>query len=59
VPLPGETEVKFFEICKLDGEVEWIVDVHVIRDSSEICPKQDLAFKLIPNDQVAMGPLAC
>jgi hypothetical protein len=58
-PLPGQSEVKYFEIQKLDGEVEWVVDVHIIRESEEICPKQDLTFLLLPNDQVEMGALAC
>lgn len=58
-PLPGQTEVKYFEIQRPDGVVEWVVDVHVIRESEEICPKQDLAFRLQPNDQVEMGTLAC
>ena len=58
-PLPGQTEIKYFEISKSDGEVEWLVDIHVVRDSVEICPKQDLSFPLLQNDLVEMGPLAC
>ena len=58
-PLPGQTEIKYFEIRTEDGEVEWIVDIHVTRDAVEICPKQDLGFPLLPGDHVEMGPLAC
>lgn len=58
-PVPGEAEVKYFEIRKLDGELEWLVDIHAIRESEEICPKQDIDFFLLPEDRVEMGALAC
>jgi len=36
-----------------------LVDVHVERNGDEICPKQDLAFPLLPGDVVTIGLLSC
>lgn len=58
-PLPGESEIKYFEIADAGGETESIVDIHIVRDAFEICPKQDLFFPLLQNDLVEIGPLAC
>jgi hypothetical protein len=36
-----------------------LVDIHILRDGQEICPKQDLSFALLDSDKVVAGPLAC
>jgi hypothetical protein len=58
-PLPGQTEVKYFNIFGANGELIWVVDIHVVRDSIEICPKQDLTFPLLADDHIQLGTLAC
>jgi hypothetical protein len=58
-PLPGQTEIKYFGISGPSGEIEWLVDIHVVREGVEVCPKQDLAFALQDGDLIEMGPLAC
>jgi hypothetical protein len=58
-PLPGESEVKYFEVSEAGAGITWLVDIHVVRGSAEICPKQDLSFPLLESDLVEMGELAC
>jgi hypothetical protein len=36
-----------------------LVDVHVLRGSEEICPKQDVLFRLLEADIVKIGVIAC
>jgi hypothetical protein len=36
-----------------------LVDIHVLRNGQEICPKQDLSFPLLEPDVVSIGVLAC
>jgi hypothetical protein len=38
---------------------EVLVDIHVIRESEEICPKQNLDFELVSGDLITIGMLAC
>jgi hypothetical protein len=59
VPLPGQSEVKYFVITDIETEVIHYVDIHVFRGEVEICPKQDTAFLLEPDDLVEMGELVC
>lgn len=58
-PLPGESEVKYFEVAEAGTGTKWLVDIHVQRGSVEICPKQDLSFPLLESDLVEMGELVC
>lgn len=58
-PLPGQSEIKYFNILGANGELIWVVDIHVMRGSIEICPKQDLAFPLLNDDHIRLGTLAC
>ena len=53
----GSAETKYFEIQNRQGQVEWIVDVHVFRLAEELCPKQNLSFLLQDDDRVELGPL--
>jgi len=36
-----------------------LVDIHVLRNGQQICPKQDLSFPLLERDVVNIGVLAC
>ena len=36
-----------------------LVDIHVVRDTQNICIKQDLGFPLMEGDVVSIGALAC
>jgi len=55
----GEDEAKYFDIFDTGGNPCGIVDIHIVRDSVEICPKQDLHFPLFPDDEIVLGMLAC
>ncbi|WP_426169033.1 MoaD/ThiS family protein [Pseudoduganella sp. R-34] len=51
---------KYFRYFGNDFKPEFIlVDIHVMRNGIEICPKQALDFPLEPNDVVEAGVLIC
>ncbi len=54
---PGEAP-KYFLLEYSDGMTR-LVDIHIYRDESEICPKQDLSFPLEASDVLNFGPLTC
>ena len=58
-PLPGESQVKYYDVAEVDTGTNWLVDIHVQRGSEEICPKQELSFLLLESDLVEMGVLVC
>jgi hypothetical protein len=58
-PLPGETEVKYFHFKDNDTNSSSAVDIHIIRESTNICTKQNLSFPLLETDLVEMGELIC
>jgi hypothetical protein len=58
-PASEGSEPKYFLILEADGITSDVVDIHVVRNDEEICPKQDLAFALLPDDEVVFGVLAC
>ena len=50
---------KYFRyVDEMSGENK-LVDIHVIRGNSELCPKQNLDFILENTDIVEIGPLLC
>lgn len=57
--LPGQSELKYFEFSDMSNEFDGLVDIHVLRDGLEICPKQDLSFLLEESDHVEIGLLVC
>lgn len=59
IRLTPEDGEKYFRLTELDTGDETIVDVHVMRHDMEICPKQDIAFALEPDDIVEAGILVC
>jgi hypothetical protein len=36
-----------------------LVDIHILRNGQEICPRQDLEYPLMEPDIVSIGVLAC
>jgi hypothetical protein len=54
---PGELP-KYFFYEKSDGG-GWLVDIHIVRGTETICPKQDLGVRLQSGDRVHIGELAC
>ncbi len=51
---------KFFRYYQDELSDDFVrVDIHVIRDGIEICPKQDLNFALAADDIVEAGVLIC
>ena len=58
-PLPGESEVKYFTVTERETKTQYIVDIHVFRGESEICPRQDTSFVLNDGDLVELGELIC
>ncbi len=60
-PLDGDpaNAGKYFQFWG-DGAANWTaVDIHILRGTEEICPKQDLSFALHPTDVVDIGELIC
>jgi len=57
--LPNQSELKYFDFSDMSGELNGLVDIHVLRSGFEICPKQDLSFPLEESDHVEIGLLAC
>lgn len=57
VPFVSGEEPKYF--VYEDHRGGGLVDIHVIRQDVEICPKQNLLFPLLPGDHIKMGMLAC
>ena len=52
---------KWFRVRGLLDQKEsyGLVDIHILRGTENICPKQDLDFPLLDSDIVAIGALAC
>jgi hypothetical protein len=59
IPFASGEEPKYFVIQGNDSSDTTIVDIHIIRNESAICPKQSLDFLLEPNDILEFGPLIC
>lgn len=58
--VPDPESPKFFLYYRHpDSDDCELVDIHVLREGQELCPKQDLGFALLPGDKVVPGPLAC
>lgn len=57
--LPGQSELKYFDFSDTSNELNGLVDIHVLRNGLEICPKQDLSFLLEESDHVEIGLLVC
>lgn len=66
-PAPGrpshdswqEGEEPRYFVFELSAEFSTYVDAHVIRGEEEICPKQDVSFRLMDGDIVSIGMLVC
>ena len=58
IPFQAGEPPKYFFYTKADGSV-WLVDIHIKRGTDDICPKQDLRFRLQHGDEVHIGELAC
>ena len=58
VPFEDGEPPKYFFYEKADGDW-YLVDIHIERESEDICPKQDVRVSLQPGDRVHIGPLAC
>lgn len=52
-------EPKYFEFIEIASGRMQLVDIHVHRQGIEICPKQDLTFRLLQDDLVEIGELIC
>ena len=50
---------KYFRYFSAGSADFVLVDVHIRRGDVELCPKQDLAFALLPGDLVEAGVLLC
>jgi len=50
---------KYFRYVDENRGESKVVDIHVIRGNTELCPKQDLEFTLESADIVELGPLLC
>ena len=52
---------KWFRVSDPNGDSTKysLHDIHIRRGDSEICPKQDLLYPLLPDDIVNIGALAC
>lgn len=48
---------KYFDYLDLDSGVKTAVDIYVVRQGRDICPKQNLSFELQFADIVDIGPL--
>ncbi|NVM86432.1 hypothetical protein FHT32_006667 [Variovorax sp. SG517] len=52
-------EPKYFTFQGSGQDTSILVDIHIHRDGKEICPRQDLNFRLLAGDLVELGPLIC
>jgi len=61
VSLPGVSDDggKYFMHTDNSTAVSVLVDIHIFRGTEEICPKQDMSFKLLQDDMVELGDLIC
>lgn len=50
---------KYFKFTDMSTGVQKLVDIHISRNSEDICLKQDLSFALLPEDIVELGELIC
>ena len=51
---------KWFRVYPASGSPEFaLVDIHIRRGDTTICPKQDLIFPLLPSDIINIGELLC
>ena len=56
---PHLAEPKYFTFQGRGQDTSSLVDIHIHRDGKEICPKQDLNFRLLAGDLVELGQLIC
>lgn len=56
---PHLAELKYFTFQGRGQAASSLVDIHIHRDGKEICPKQDLNFRLLAGDLVEIGQLIC
>ena len=59
VPLPENEESKYFYYQDKKTAHGKIVDIHIQRNGTEICPKQNLKFQLEAGDVIIIGLMAC
>jgi hypothetical protein len=59
LPLDPADPKWFFYRSKRPKWEEALVDIHIERDDVFLCPRQNLAFPLLQNDDIKIGPLAC
>jgi hypothetical protein len=60
LPLEEGEKKYFFYLDPNSRFQKLLVDIHVIRDETiDICPKQNLDFKLESGDKVSIGMLVC
>jgi hypothetical protein len=55
---PEGEQPKYFIYKEGNGDISY-VDVHVLRAGEEICPKQDVGFRLENGDIIRIGILVC
>ncbi len=48
---------KYFKFIDLINDNWQPVDIHIIRNNEQICPKQNLSFNLLENDVLEFGEL--
>lgn len=58
IPFTEGEERKYFFYIRSATERQ-LVDIHVVRDAQEICPKQNLSFELLDGDTIRIGELIC
>ena len=59
VPFASGEQPKYFVIHGNDIDDRTLVDIHIIRNGTTICPKQCLDYPLEPDDILEFGPLIC
>lgn len=57
VPLVGGEKKYFYFTSERFQKI--LVDIHVKRGGLTICPKQDLKFALLSDDEISIGALVC
>lgn len=58
IPFNEGENPKYFFYRKSPSDQQ-LVDIHVLRNGQEICPKQNLSFNLLDGDTVQIGELVC
>jgi len=57
---PDDEDAAKYFLCKDNqAELTSLVDIHIFRGKEEICPKQNISFKLELTDMVELGEPIC